>query len=159
MEKLLVNKNYLLEKYPGKGGWTYAIIPDIRERKPPFGWLKVKGSIDSYQLKGYRLMPLGNGKLFLPVKLEVRKKIAKNAGEYVHVVLYADDDPLEIPEELSICLKDEPLAYKIFSSYSEGEQKAFVDWITSAKRPETKADRIGKTVDMILKGKKITDSI
>jgi hypothetical protein len=27
MEKPLVNKEYLLEKFPGKGGWTYAAIP------------------------------------------------------------------------------------------------------------------------------------
>ncbi len=29
MEQALVNKNYLLEKFPGKGGWTYALIPEI----------------------------------------------------------------------------------------------------------------------------------
>jgi len=28
-EKPLVNRKYLLEKYPGKGGWTYAAIPEV----------------------------------------------------------------------------------------------------------------------------------
>lgn len=27
IESPLVNKKYLLEKYSGKGGWTYAAIP------------------------------------------------------------------------------------------------------------------------------------
>ena len=27
--KPLVNREYLLEKFPGKGGWTYALIPEI----------------------------------------------------------------------------------------------------------------------------------
>ena len=28
-EEPLVDKEYLLEKFPGKGGWTYALIPKI----------------------------------------------------------------------------------------------------------------------------------
>ena len=34
----LVNRKFLLEKYPGKGGWTYAAIPEILQNKNnPFG--------------------------------------------------------------------------------------------------------------------------
>lgn len=29
MEKPLVDKDYLLQKFEGKGGWTYAEIPEI----------------------------------------------------------------------------------------------------------------------------------
>ena len=28
-EQPLVDKEYLLEKFPGKGGWTYAMIPEV----------------------------------------------------------------------------------------------------------------------------------
>jgi hypothetical protein len=38
MEKPLIDKKYLLEKFQGKGGWTYASIPDISQDKhSPFG--------------------------------------------------------------------------------------------------------------------------
>ena len=61
-EKPLVNQDYLLQKFPGKGGWTYAEIPEVlQDKHAPFGWVKVKGSIDGYQFKNYRLMPMGNG--------------------------------------------------------------------------------------------------
>ena len=30
MDEKLVDKEYLLEKLPGKYGWTYTIIPEIR---------------------------------------------------------------------------------------------------------------------------------
>ncbi len=104
-EKPLVNKKYLLEKYPGKGGWTYAAIPEVlQDKHAPFGWVKVKGQIDNFVIKNYKLIPMGTGKLFLPVKSEIRKKINKQAGDWVHVILYADNDPLEIPDEL---LKEE----------------------------------------------------
>ncbi len=93
MANPLVNRKYLLEKFSGKGGWTYAAIPEILpDQKAHFGWIKVKGSIDGYHFKSYKLMPMGNGKLFLPVKAEIRKKIGKNAGDYVDVILFADNE-------------------------------------------------------------------
>jgi hypothetical protein len=158
MEKPLVNKHYLLEKYPGKGGWTYAAIPEVlQDKHAPFGWVKVRGSIDDAEIKNYHLMPMGNGKLFLPVKAEIRKKINKKAGDLVKVVLYADDTATEIPEELLLCLLDEPLAHQRFLCYTDGEKKAFIDWIYSAKKEETKTDRIAETITKLLKGQKLKE--
>ena len=51
-EKAAVDRECLLKKWPGKGGWTYAEIPEIpQDRKAPFGWVTVKGWIDDYELK------------------------------------------------------------------------------------------------------------
>lgn len=47
--KPLVDKNYLLQKFEGKGGWTFAEIPEIPMPKTSFGMLKVKGKIDNYE--------------------------------------------------------------------------------------------------------------
>lgn len=158
MEKPLIDKKYLLEKFPGKGGWTYARIPDILPGKnSPFGWVSVRGSIDDFEIKNYHLMPMGNGKLFLPVKAGIRKKIGKAEGDYVHVILFADDRPVEIPEELQLCLLDEPTAYKIFLAYTDGEKKAFIDWIYSAKKEETKIERIAMAISKIQKRQRLTD--
>lgn len=155
MEKPLVNNEYLLEKSPGKGGWTFAVIPEIlQDKKVPFGWVTVRGSIDDYEFKNHKLMPMGNGKLFLPLKAAVRKKIKKEAGDYIKVILYKDDSLIEIPAELELCLKDEPLAYETFIQLKNGEQKAFIDWIYSAKKDQTKADRIATTINTIIKEEK-----
>ena len=155
MEKPLVNKKYLLEKYPGKGGWTYAAIPEVlQDKHAPFGWVKVSGSIDDVEIKNYRLMPMGYGKLFQPVKAEIRKKINKKAGDWIKVVLYADNTPMEIPEELLLCLLDEPTAHEKFMHCTEGEQKAFIDWIYTAKKEEKKVERIAETIKKIMKGEK-----
>ncbi|MEJ8757525.1 YdeI/OmpD-associated family protein [Pontibacter sp. H259] len=157
MEDLpLINKAYLLEKFPGKGGWTYTVIPEIApDKHAHFGWVKVKGTVDNFALKGYHLMPMGNGKLFLPVRAEIRKKIKKQAGDWVQVTLYLDNTPQEVPEELLICLKDEPAAYMNFRNYTDGEQKAFVDWIYSAKTDETKVERIVQTINKLLTNQKL----
>ena len=111
-EKPLVNKKYLLEKYPGQGGWTYAVIPEIMpDKNAPFSWVKVKGSIGGIEIDKYHLMPSGKGTLFLSVKADIRKQIKKEAGYYVHVILYLDNEPLEIPEELLLCLKEDTEAW------------------------------------------------
>ena len=156
--KPLVNKKYILERFAGKGGWTFARIPEIKQdKKSHFGWVKVRGTIDGYEIRKYHLMPMGNGKLFLPVNATIRKKIKKNEGDYVHVILYRDNEPLEVPEEMLLCLKDEPAAFKFFNSISESEQKFYIQWIYSAKKEETKVDRLAKTINRLLLGLKLYD--
>lgn len=156
--KALVNQKYLLEKFEGKGGWTFARLPEIvKDKSKPFGWVKVKGSIDGYEIKKYNLMPMGNGLLFLPVKSDIRKAIKKQAGDYVHIVLYPDNEPLETPDELLLCLEEEPKALAFFQSLTESEKKYYIDWIYSAKADETKINRIIKTIDRLAKGMKMYD--
>lgn len=157
MEQLLVAKKYQLQKFPGKGGWTYVVISEIpQQQKGAFGMVKVKGRIDDFQLNGYHLMPMGTGQLFLAVRAEIRKKIGKKEGDWVMVELYADDAALQIPEELIDCLKDEPLAYQNFLKLSEGAQKEYRDWVYSAKKDGTKVERIAKMIDMLAQGKRLT---
>ncbi|MBA4054030.1 MAG: hypothetical protein C0490_04895, partial [Marivirga sp.] len=154
----LVNKKYKLERFAGKGGWTYARIPEISQnKKAHFGWVKVRGTIDGYEIRKYHLMPMGNGKLFLPVKAEIRKKINKKEGDLVHVILYPDNEPLEVPEEMLLCLKDEPAAFSFFNSMSESEQKFYIQWIYSARKDETKIDRLAKSINRLMQGLKLYD--
>ena len=156
--KPLVNKKFILEKFHGKGGWTYARITGItQDKKAHFGWVKVRGTIDGYEIRKYHLMPMGNGKLFLPVRAEIRKKIKKEEVDKVHVVLYTDNEPLEVPEEMLLCLQDEPAALEFFNSLSESERKFYIQWIYSAKKEETKVDRLAKTIDRLLKRLKMYD--
>lgn len=158
-EKPLVDKKYLLEKFPGKGGWTYTMIPEIPpDKNAPFGWVKVKGSIDGYEISNYHLMPAekGTGQVFLPIKAEIRKKIKKGAGDYVHIILYPDNEPLKIPEELWLCLQEDTEALSFFNSLNESEQHQYVKWIYAAKTDQTKVDRIAKTLVRLSKKQKLS---
>lgn len=152
MEKPLVNKEFLLEKFQGKGGWTFAAIPEILQNpKAPFGWVTVKGSIDNFELKNYKLMPMGNGKLFLPVKAEIRKKIGKKEGDWVKIILYADNS---FPEEFLICLHEDSNAKNTFLTCTESEQKALVHWIYACKNEDEKIERIAKVINKLAAGEK-----
>ena len=159
MERPLVDKKYQLKKFPGKGGWTFAEIPEVaQDKNTPFGWVKVRGNIDNYELKYYKLMPMGNGKLFLPVKAAIRRIIDKEAGDFVQIKLYEDERLLVIPEEIIDCFKNEPQkVYSNFMNFTEGEQKAYLDWVYSAKKEETKVERIIKMLNQVAANKKFYD--
>ena len=158
MEIPLVDKEYLLEKCPETGGWTYTIIPEILpDKNAPFGWVKVRGSIDGFEIRKYHLMPSGKGTLMLFVKSEIRKKIKKQAGDYVRIILYPDNEPLEVPEELQLCLQDDTEASQFFNSLNESEQHQYVKWIYSAKTDQTKVDRIAKTLVRLSNRQKFAD--
>jgi len=154
MEKPLVDKQYLLEKFPGKGGWTFAEIPDIQIGNRAFGMLKVKGSIDGFEVTNSHLMPLGNGNLMIPIKTEIRKKIKKEVGDWVHIILYANDEPLVTLEDFLLCLHDEPEALRFYQSLNENEQQDYIKWIFSAKAEQTKVERIAKTLDRLVNNQK-----
>lgn len=157
-EKPLVRKKLLMEKYPGKGGWTYVRVPKLpKGSKNNFGFVKVKGTIDGFKISKYNIMPMKDGNHFLPVKTEIRKKIGKEAGEMVEVILYADSEPLKAPKELLMCLADEPAALKFFNTLSDSNKKYYIEWIYSAKREETKVDRMAKSIDRLARGLKLYD--
>jgi hypothetical protein len=148
----------LLEKTLCTPSWTYTIISEIPpDKHSPFGWVKVKGSIDGFEISKYHLMPSGEGTLMLFVKADIRKKIKKQAGDTVHIILYPDNEPLKVPEELLLCLQDDAEALRFFNSLNENEQHQYIKWIYSAKTEQTKADRIVKTIDSLSKCLKYTD--
>ncbi len=151
MSKKLIDGIYPLQRFPGKGGWTYATIPEVvQDKHAPFGWVKVRGSIDDHPLEQYKLMPMGEGRLFLPVKAAIRKQIRKASGDSVHIVLFADNSPIVIPEELKDCFALEPPSiWETFCSLSEGEQKRYIDWIYDAKKVQTRVKRITQMMKQV----------
>lgn len=155
----LVDRQFRLQKFAGKGGWTYTMIPEVLQNPSnPFGWVKVRGFIDDYELKQYKLMPAGEGRLFLPVKAAIRKAIGKQAGDDVHVILFADDSTYQVPAEIVACFEGESKrTYETFLNFTEGEQKAYVDWIYAAKTEATQVERILKMMKRLSKKLRLHD--
>lgn len=154
MSQPLVDQLLTIEKYPGKGGWSYVMIDGIPpDKKSKFGSVRVKGTIDNYEISQYNLMPAGNGRLFLPIKTEIRKKIRKEAGDTIHVILYSDATPVELTEELKECFEFYPEAYETYKKLTDSEKKQYLDWVYEAKQDETKVRRIAKMMDRLMEGK------
>lgn len=145
METLLTDKEYQLERFPGKGGWTYVLLPEIpKDPEAAFGVVKVKGTIDNYEVSDVTLMSF-QGVLMMAVKAEIRKAIDKEEGDTVHITLYRDTGVFQIPEDFKQRLMEESV-FEIFKGYRKWEQRMCIKWIFSAKRDETVKERIVKTI-------------
>lgn len=150
--------DFLLQKFPGKGGWTYASLPAIApDKKSYFNWVKVNGSIDDFEINDFHLMPMGDGTLFLSVKAEIRKKIGKQEGDMVHIVLYLNQPMEDSSDNLWLCLEDEPEAKLIFDSFTKKEQQEYLSWIDAVKTKEGEVERIIKSIDRIKLKLRFTD--
>jgi hypothetical protein len=135
--------NILLEKFPGKGGWTYAKIPVCFEKSSrPFGWQIVSGTIDDLSFEYVKLMPIGNETLFLAVKAAWRKALKKEAGDVVHIYLKVHEPSLDLPQEVHACFELEPGSKEQFDKLPEMERLFLLDQIRGAKSETERETRL-----------------
>ncbi len=59
----------------------------------------------------------------------------------------------EVPAELAAALKKNKAATKVWNDFSPSCQREYAEWITEAKRDETKQKRIAQAIEWIAEGK------
>ena len=61
--------------------------------------------------------------------------------------------PPKTPPDLASALKANKAAAKVFAEFSPSCQREYIEWITEAKRAETRERRVVQAVEMIAEGK------
>jgi uncharacterized protein YdeI (YjbR/CyaY-like superfamily) len=60
---------------------------------------------------------------------------------------------IEVPDDLAAGLRKNAKARKSFEDFSYSHRKEYVDWITGAKRAETRSKRLATALDWLAEGK------
>lgn len=150
MESIEVNREALIERFPGKGGWSYILIPEIsRDHRNHFGQVKISGAIDNYVLDNVILMPMGNGTLFLPLNANIRKQLQKQAGDIVHLKIYLNRSNRITEVDFIDILADEPAALQFYRTLSAAEKLSYLDRINDTKNEEAQIARIADLVNTL----------
>ncbi len=96
------------------------------------------------------LMPHGGGYHRLSVPCTLLTALRKSPGELIDVELWQDESPrtVKVPADFEALLKREHLA-PAFAALTLTRRKEYRNWITSAKRPETRQRRIAKAIEIL----------
>ncbi len=139
----------------GDGGGAYVIIPFDVEQEYGKKRVKIRASINGEPYRG-TLVRMGGPDHMLIILKEIRQKIGKSAGDEVAIELEEDLDlrKVEIPPDLLQAVQASPQAQAFFDQLSFTHQKEYVRWVTDAKRPETRLERIRRTVQLLEQGKR-----
>lgn len=153
MHTSLLDKVLILERFPGKGGWTFVRLPEIKTPSgKTLGWDKVRVLFDDYEVSEMGLLSLGNGQRFLPIKAEIRKFIGKQAGDQMRLQLFTLIQELDIRSEFLLCLEDEPEALSHFKNWKVLEREKYISWIEQGQNTEQQVERMANAVDRIASG-------
>lgn len=143
-----------IKKHPSLNSGYIEFPYDVKKEFGK-GRVKVKSLIDGVQYQG-SLVKMGGDCHWLGITQEVRRAIGKNPGDIVHCVIEEDTEEriVDIPDDLMHLLAKEKYLLDYFKSLSYTHRKEYVQWITEAKKIETRRSRLEKTVEMLRKSKK-----
>lgn len=115
----------------------------------------VKGEVEKEELCS-TLTPRGGGRHRLFIHSRIWKKLGVDSGAVVRVSLKRDRKSREIklPLDIAAALPKGSDARAAFMGMTGTFRLRFVEWITAAKRPETRKKRIRTAVQRLLEHKK-----
>ena len=92
---------------------------------------------------------------FLPIGAAWRRDSGIEAGMTVSVVLAPEGPQQEnLAQDITDALANAPVAAEFFGSLATFYRKGYVNWIESAKRPETRSARISAMIELLNAGKR-----
>ena len=138
------------------GAWTMMQIPfNVEKEWGSRARVSVRGVINGFAFRT-SIFPDGKGGHTMMVNKAMKEKGGAVPGKSVRVELTRDTSPriISVPPDLKKALAKNATAGAAFKAFAPSHRRAYVDWITQAKRAETRAARILKAVEMIAAGKK-----
>jgi len=144
----------------GRSNYTVAYLPvklikDLPLKEHPR--LRIDGELNGVRFAN-ALHP-SSGKWYLLVPRRMQKQCDVKLGDRVFIQFdIADQDAVEVPEELRFALEVNDQAAAIWSGLTPGKRRGFAYRVDSAKRRETRANRVEEVINDLVSlsaGKKL----
>jgi uncharacterized protein YdeI (YjbR/CyaY-like superfamily) len=89
----------------------------------------------------------------LGVPKAIREQIGKGPGDTLEVVVWKDEEvrTVEVPAQFENLMKNEGLL-PVFKRLSYTHRKEYCNWISEAKKQETRLKRLEKAIAMLKNG-------
>ena len=125
-----------------------AVIEALGSSKRPPVTITINGH--TYRTTAVRM----GGQFYVPLNAENRAAAGVAAGEDITFDIEPDTAPREVtvPDDLAAAMDDDARA--AYDGLSFTHRKEWVRWITEAKKAETRAQRLTRTVEALVEGRR-----
>jgi hypothetical protein len=130
----------------GQGGGHTVVVPKeiaqtFSSKRPP-----VLAHVNGVEYRS-RLMVYG-GQSYLGLRKDLLRQLDVAVGDLVQVELAEDHQERVVvePPELTQALADNPAAKAAYEQLPFTHRNEYARWIDEGKKPETRADRVAKTI-------------
>lgn len=91
----------------------------------------------------------------LPARLQAAAALAAQGKPMRVPAAKTPKAEIAMPDDLAAALAAQPAASAQFAAFPPGARREYLEWVTSAKQPATRAKRIETTVAQAVEGKKL----
>lgn len=136
----------IIQKHPGKDA-TFIEIPFDVEEILGSKRVKVKAKFDAVEYRGSIIKMLLSCYM-IGITKAIRNKIGKEVGDFIIVEIEKDDEKrvVELSEDFKVALEKNKLAKDFYETLSYSGKRKYIQWITNAKKFETRDKRINETI-------------
>ena len=142
---------------PKRATWMFLVLPAAASKKlPSRGMVTVDGTFNGQPFLS-TLSPDGHGSHWLKVSKKLRESANAEAGDRITLEIKPVEQEPEprVPSDLRKALADAPTkAREVWKDITTVARRDWIQWITSAKKADTRAKRIASACDMLASGKR-----
>jgi hypothetical protein len=137
--------------------WSFVVLPKNASAKlPSRGITAIEGTLNGYPFQA-NLEPDGQKSHWLKVHRKLSEAAGAEPGDVVRLDIApaAEEPEPAVPSDLRKALAAAaPKARALWSDITPIARRDWIHWITSARRPETRARRIKNACSMLAAGKR-----
>jgi antitoxin component of MazEF toxin-antitoxin module len=133
----------------GGGGHLVEVPAEVIATLGGKGRIPVTATFNGVPYRG-SIVRMGESAV-LGVQNAIMVEAGVSIGDTLAVLVENDDAPreVEVPPELAKALAKNASAREFFDRLSYSHQREYVGYVTEAKKPETRAKRVERTIEML----------